>query len=74
MSEPQDRPVPAVPEALDRPVPTPPTVVADEQVPAVTQALAALEGLDPLAVDDHVAVFEQVHSLLAGALAEPARD
>lgn len=46
---------------------------AEEPVPAVTQALAALDELNQVQVDDHVAVFGRVHLLLAGALAEPAQ-
>lgn len=39
--------------------------------PAVDEAVRLLDGLDERAVDEHVAVFEQVHATLRETLSRP---
>lgn len=75
-----------VDEPVDEQVDAPPAVEvvgddveapSDESVPRtgvepVDQVLDSLDGLDELPVEEHVAVFEQAHERLRGALDAPS--
>ncbi|MBB4964393.1 hypothetical protein [Saccharothrix violaceirubra] len=50
--------------SFEVPLPGPPR----DPVAGIDDAVAGLDGLDPLAVDEHVSRFDEVHTALTAAL------